>query len=152
MQLCLNQEIINLKVTWTYTQKNLHERGHASLIHPGAACMITIRTVGPDIKGSRWVVFLLSVGWNRHPHTASGQHALILFISHSRRDRYRQCLCLEQSKIRQTSSGHGIEYCKYSFLHFSLTRFDILSWNFAHDFVLLYYRSTSSVVNGYQVL
>ena len=41
---------------------------------------------------------------------------------------------------------------KYSFLHFSLTRFDILSWNFAHDFVLLYYRSTSSVVNGHQFL
>ena len=46
----------------------------------------------------------------------------------------------------------NLEYCKYSFLHFSLARFDILSWNFAHDFVLLYYRSTSSVVNGYQFL
>ena len=46
----------------------------------------------------------------------------------------------------------NLEYCKYSFLHFSLTRFDILSWNFAHDFNLLYYRSTSSVVNGYQFL
>ena len=34
-----------------------------------------------------------------------------------------------------------------SFPHFSLTRFDILSWNFAYDFVLLYYRSSSSVVN-----
>ena len=40
----------------------------------------------------------------------------------------------------------------HSFPHFSLTRFDILSWNFAHDFVLLYFRSTSSVVNGYQFL
>ena len=39
------------------------------------------------------------------------------------------------------------EYWKYSFPHFSLTCFDILSWNFAHDFVLLKYRSTSSVVN-----
>ena len=37
----------------------------------------------------------------------------------------------------------------YSFLHFSLTRFDRLSLNFAQDFVLLYYRSTASVVNGY---
>ena len=35
----------------------------------------------------------------------------------------------------------------HSFLHFSLTCFDILSWNFAYDFVLLYYRSSSSVVN-----
>ena len=47
------------------------------------------------------------------------------------------------------ASFSNLEYCKYSFLHFSLTCFDILSWNFAHDFVLLYYRSTSSVVNGY---
>ena len=29
----------------------------------------------------------------------------------------------------------------HSFPHFSFTRFDILSWNFAYDFVLLYYRS-----------
>ena len=33
------------------------------------------------------------------------------------------------------------------FPHFSLTCFDTLSWNFAHDFVLMYYRSSSSVVN-----
>ena len=39
-----------------------------------------------------------------------------------------------------------------SFPHFSLTCFDILSWNFAYDFVLLYYRSTSSVVNLRQFL
>ena len=35
----------------------------------------------------------------------------------------------------------------HSFPHFSLTCFDILSLNFAYDFVLLYYRSSSSVVN-----
>ena len=40
----------------------------------------------------------------------------------------------------------------HSFLHFSLTCFDILSWNFAHDFVLLYCRSTLSVFNWYQFL
>ena len=34
----------------------------------------------------------------------------------------------------------------HSFPHFSLTCFDLLSWNFAYDFVLLYYRSSSSVV------
>ena len=38
------------------------------------------------------------------------------------------------------------------FPHFSPTCFDILSWNFAHDFVLLYYRSSLSVVNLRQVL
>ena len=35
----------------------------------------------------------------------------------------------------------------HSFPHFSLTCFDILSWNFAYDFVLLYNRTSSSVVN-----
>ena len=35
----------------------------------------------------------------------------------------------------------------FSFPHFSLTCFDVLSWNFAYDFVLLYYRSSSSVIN-----
>ena len=39
-----------------------------------------------------------------------------------------------------------------SFPHFSRTCFDILSWNFAHNFVLLYYRSSSSVVNLRHVL
>ena len=34
-----------------------------------------------------------------------------------------------------------------SFPHFPPTFFDILSWNFVCDFVSLYYRSTSSVVN-----
>ena len=32
------------------------------------------------------------------------------------------------------------------FPHFSHTCFDILSWNFVHDFVLMYYRSSLSVV------
>ena len=32
------------------------------------------------------------------------------------------------------------------FPHFSHTCFDILSWNFAHDFLLMYYRSSLSVV------
>ena len=31
------------------------------------------------------------------------------------------------------------------FLHFSPTCFETLSWNFAYDFVLMYYRSSSSV-------
>ena len=38
------------------------------------------------------------------------------------------------------------------FLHFSHTCFDILSWNFAHHFVLMYYRSSSSVVTLRQFL
>ena len=39
-----------------------------------------------------------------------------------------------------------------SFPHFSPTCFDILSWNYAYDFILLYYRSSLSVVNLRQVL
>ena len=35
----------------------------------------------------------------------------------------------------------------HSFPHFSLTGFDILSWNFANDSVLLYYRLRLSVLN-----
>ena len=41
----------------------------------------------------------------------------------------------------------NVEYWKFSFPHFSLTRFGILSWNFAYDFVLLYYRLSLSVFN-----
>ena len=40
----------------------------------------------------------------------------------------------------------------HSFPQFSLTCFDILGWKFAHDFVLLYYRSSLSVVNFRQFL
>ena len=40
----------------------------------------------------------------------------------------------------------------HSFPHFSLPFFDILSWNFIYDFVLLYYRSSYSVVNSHQFL
>ena len=38
------------------------------------------------------------------------------------------------------------------FPHFSPTCFDILYWNFAHDFVLVYYRSSSTVVTLRQFL
>ena len=38
------------------------------------------------------------------------------------------------------------------FPHFSHTCFDILSWNFAHDFILMYYRSSLSVVTLCQFL
>ena len=40
----------------------------------------------------------------------------------------------------------------HSFPHFSPTCFDILSWNFVYDFVLLYYRASLSVVNLRQFL
>ena len=39
-----------------------------------------------------------------------------------------------------------------SFPHFSPTPFDILSWNFAHDFVLRYHRSSLNVVTLRQFL
>ena len=44
------------------------------------------------------------------------------------------------------------EYASASFQHFSPTCFDILSWNSTCDFVLLYYRSSSRVVNLLQFL
>ena len=63
-----------MKSTWNRT----------CFINPPGCCIYRLpyEQVGPDIKGSRWVVYLLSVSWNWHPHTASGQRVLILFISH----------------------------------------------------------------------
>ena len=46
----------------------------------------------------------------------------------------------------------NLEYRKYSFPYFSPTCFDILSWNFAHDFVLMHYRARLSVVTLRQFL
>ena len=46
----------------------------------------------------------------------------------------------------------NLEYSKYTVFRTFLTCFDILSWNFAYHFVLLYYRSSSSVVNLRQIL
>ena len=40
----------------------------------------------------------------------------------------------------------------HSFPHFSLSCFDILSWNFAYDFVSAYYRSSLSVITLRQFL
>ena len=40
----------------------------------------------------------------------------------------------------------------HSFPHFFLTSFDILSWNFSYDFVLLYYSSSLSIINLRQFL
>ena len=61
--------------------------------NPPGCCMYRLpyEQVGPDIKGSRWVAFLLSVSWNWHLHTASGQGVLILFISH------KKCIFIIQS-------------------------------------------------------
>ena len=40
----------------------------------------------------------------------------------------------------------NLQYRKYTVFRTSPTCFDILSWNFAHDFVLMYHRSSLSVV------
>ena len=111
--------LINFKASATATFKLAYIKDYMAMKstwnrtcfpNPPGCCMyrLPFERVGPDIRGSRWVAFLLSVSWNWHLHTASGQRVFILFISHSRGDRYRQCLCLEQSKIRQTSSGRVV--------------------------------------------
>ena len=96
----LHKNYMAMKSTWNRT----------CFPNPPGCCMYRLpyEQVGSDIRGSRWVAFLLSVSWNWHLHTASGQCVLILFISHSRGDGYPQCLCLEQLKIRQTSSGRVV--------------------------------------------
>ena len=50
------------------------------------------------------------------------------------------CLGLPPS-LRPSDSQSGSPSARFP--HFSHTCFDILSWNFAFDFVLLYYRSSS---------
>ena len=52
--------------------------------------------------------------------------------------------------VRPSDSPSGSPSARFP--HFSHTCFDILSWNFAHDFVLMYYRSSSSVVTLPQFL
>ena len=116
--------------------------------YPPGCCMYRLpyEQVGPDIKGSRWVVFLLSVSWNWHPHTASGQLVLILFISHSPGDRYRQCLWYGQSKIRQTSSGRVVWYCVYCIYSYVFAQsyfHPIQIWNWYPEF---WFRTLSNFV------
>ena len=60
--------------------------------------------------------------------------------------------CRQFASILELCLFSNLEYCKYSFLHFSLTRFDILSWNFCTWLCFTVLGSTSSVVNGYQFL
>ena len=94
--------LINFKASATATFKLAHIKDYMAMTstwnrtcfpNPPGCCIYRLpyEQVGPDIKGSRWVAFLLPVTWNWHLHTASGQRVLILFISHSRGDRYRQC-------------------------------------------------------------
>ena len=52
--------------------------------------------------------------------------------------------------IRPSDSPSGSPSARFP--HFSHTCFDILSWNFSHDFVYMYYRSSFSVVTLHQLL
>ena len=52
--------------------------------------------------------------------------------------------------VRPSDSSSGSPSARFP--HFSPTCFNILSWNFAHDFVLMYYRSSFSVVTLRQFL
>ena len=52
--------------------------------------------------------------------------------------------------VRPSDSPSGSPSARFP--HFSHICVDILSWNFAHDFVLMYYRSSLSVVTLHQLL
>ena len=54
--------------------------------------------------------------------------------------------------VRPSVQSPSVRSPSARFPHFSLTCFDILSWNFAHDFVLMYYRSSLSVITLRQFL
>ena len=54
--------------------------------------------------------------------------------------------CPSGSPSVRPSDSPSVRSPSAHFPHFSPTCFDILSWNFAHDFVWMYYRSSSTVV------
>ena len=56
----------------------------------------------------------------------------------------------ESPSVRPSDSPSGSPSARFP--HFSPTCFDILSWNFAHDLLLLYYRASSNVVTLRQFL
>ena len=48
--------------------------------------------------------------------------------------------------LNESCLFYNLEYRKYAVFAIFSFMFDILSWNFAYDFVLMYYRSSSNVV------
>ena len=54
--------------------------------------------------------------------------------------------------VRPSIRSPSVRSPSARFPHFSPTCLDILSWNFAHDFVLMYYRSSWSVITLRQFL
>ena len=81
----------------------------------------------------------------RFPHFSHTRFDILTF---SRRDVH--CImvwcCPSVQVSARLSVRPTVRLSVRPFPNFSHTRFDILSWNFAHYFVLMYYRSNSSVV------
>ena len=63
---------------------------------------------------------------------------------------FKGVMPLCELSVRPSDSPSGSPSARFP--HFSHTCHDILSWNFAHDFVLMYYRSSLSVVTLRQFL
>ena len=91
--------LINFKASATATFKLAHIKDYMAMTstwnrtcfpNPPRCCMYRLpyEQVGPDIKGSRWVAFLLAVSWNWQLHTASGQaRAYLVYFTQSWRSR-----------------------------------------------------------------
>ena len=77
-------------------------------------------------------------------------HPLDFFIHLSSDGTYDGMVMSVEVSVRPTLRPSGSPSARFS--HFSPTCFDILSWNFAHDFVLMYYGSSASVVTLRQFL
>ena len=73
-----------------------------------------------------------------------------VFIRQSLDGTYYGMVMSVRVSVRPTLRPSGSRSARFP--HFSPTCFDILSWNFAHDFVLMYYRSSSSVITLRQFL
>ena len=79
-----------------------------------------------------------------HNSFVSGFSAFKIFIRPSSDGTYYSMVMSVRVSVRPTLRPSGSPSARFP--HFYPTCFDILSWNFAHDFVLMYYRSSSSVV------
>ena len=72
------------------------------------------------------------------------RHFASIFIRSSSDGTYYGMVMSVRVSVRLSVRPSGSPSARFP--HFSPTCFDILSWNFAHDFVLMYHRSSSSVV------
>ena len=120
------------------------------------------RPARPDIASSHGVLELwnpfdvMNMTWGHRMNfyilcSDIPQHLPTFFIRPSSDGTYYGMVMSVRVSVRP-SIHPSVRSPSARFPHFSPTCFDILSWNFAHDFVLMYYRSSLSVITLRQFL